>query len=255
MSHPILSVSGLSASFGGFKALDNVSIELEKSAMVGLIGTNGAGKSTLFSAISGYIPQQSGTINFAGEEISGLEIHHRVQRGLARTFQVPKEFSNMTVFNNMMAAAPGQTGERLLALVFARTKIARQEAATAARVHEILAFLNLTKVADTLAGKLSGGQKKLLELGRLLMLEPQCILLDEPFAGVNPVLIEELSQRIIDLNGRGLAVLIIEHNLDELSRIVPKLYVMDRGQVIAQGKPDEVLEDDLVREAYMGGVI
>lgn len=255
MSHPLLTVSRLSASIGGFKALDNVSIELEESAMLGLIGTNGAGKSTLFSAVTGYIRSQSGTIHFAGEEISRLQIHHRVQRGLARTFQVPKEFSNLTVFNNMMVAAPGQTGERLSALAFSRKTIAQQEDSTAARVRDLLAFLNLTKVADEPAGKLSGGQKKLLELGRLLMLEPQCILLDEPFAGVNPVLIEELLQRIIELNSRGLAVLIIEHNLEVLSRIVPKLYVMDRGQIIAQGKPGEVLDDDLVREAYMGGIV
>ena len=225
----LLSIKGLSASFGGFKALDDVSVEVRKGELVGVIGTNGAGKSTLFSVVTGYIPPTSGCVRFADEDITGVAVHQRVRRGLARTFQVPREFSQLTVFDNMMAAAPDQRGEKLAALVFARREVAREEARNAERVHELLAFLNLSRVADEPAGKLSGGQKKLLELGRLLMLEPRCILLDEPFAGVNPVLIEELSARIVELNQRGLTVAIIEHNLDELARIVPRMYVMDRG--------------------------
>ncbi|HEY9271321.1 ABC transporter ATP-binding protein [Achromobacter sp.] len=251
----LLSINGLSAGFGGFKALDDVSLEVRKGELVGLIGTNGAGKSTLFSVVTGYIPPSSGSVRFADEDITGVAVHQRVRRGLARTFQVPREFSQLTVFDNMMAAAPDQRGEKLAALVFARREVAREEARNAERVHELLAFLNLTRVADEPAGKLSGGQKKLLELGRLLMLEPRCILLDEPFAGVNPVLIEELSARIVELNQRGLTVAIIEHNLEELSRIVPRMYVMDRGRVIAEGTPDSVLANEQVREAYMGGVI
>lgn len=251
----LLSVRGLSASFGGFRVLEDVSLELDHGSLVGLIGTNGAGKSTLFSAITGYVHTLAGSVQFEGKDISRLPVERRVQRGLGRTFQVPREFSQLSVFDNMMVAAPDQVGENLTALVFARARVARQEAEIAQRVHELLAFLNLGKVADQLAGKLSGGQKKLLELGRLLMLQPRCIMLDEPFAGVNPVLIEDLSQRIVELNGRGMTVLIIEHNLEELSRIVPRLYAMDRGRVIAQGTPDEVLSNDLVREAYMGGVI
>ena len=142
---------------------------------------------------------------------------------------MPREFSQLTVFDNMMAAAPDQRGEKLSALLFARREVAREEARLAERVRGLLDFLNLSRVADEPAGKLSGGQKKLLELGRLLMLEPRCILLDEPFAGVNPVLIEELSDRIVELNQRGLTVAIIEHNLEELARIAPRMYVMDRG--------------------------
>lgn len=236
-------------------ALDNVSIELPEKSLVGLIGTNGAGKSTLFSAITGYVPLASGSVTFRGEDLTRLPVHRRVQRGLARTFQVPREFSELSVMHNMMAAAPGQAGEQLLSLVFSRRKVARQEEEIAERARTLLKFLNLEKVTDERAGRLSGGQKKLLELGRLLMLNPLAILLDEPFAGVNPVLIEELSQRIIELNQRGMAILIIEHNLDELSRLVPRMYAMDRGQVIAQGTPDAVLASPLVREAYMGGVI
>lgn len=251
----LLSINNITARFGGFVALDDVSLELGEGELVGLIGTNGAGKSTLFSVATGYIPSSTGRVSFAGDDISGLAIHQRVRRGLARTFQVPREFSNMTVFDNLMAAAPDQAGEKLMALAFARGRIAREERKTAEHVREVMGFLNLTRVSNELAGKLSGGQKKLLELGRLLMLDPKCILLDEPFAGVNPVLIEQLCEKVLELNKRGIAVLIIEHNLAELARLVPRLYAMDRGKVIAQGTPDMVLADAGVREAYMGGAI
>ena len=251
----LLTVRDISVSFGGFKVLDNVSLDLAEGGILGLIGTNGAGKSTLFSAITGYIGLLSGKVQFAGEDITNQPVHRRVQRGLGRTFQVPREFSQLSVFNNMMAAAPNQAGEKLSALVFARKTVARQEAEIAEKVWELLKFLNLAKVADELAGRLSGGQKKLLELGRLLMLGPKAIMLDEPFAGVNPVLIAELSQRILELNQRGITILIIEHNLNELAKVVPRMYAMDRGRMIAEGTPDEVLANDKVREAYMGGVI
>lgn len=251
----LLSIEKITAGFGGFRALDDVDLKVGKGELVGLIGTNGAGKSTLFSVATGYIPANSGRVHFAGEDITGLAVHHRVRRGLARTFQVPREFSNLTVFDNLMTAAPDQEGEKLGALVFARGKIRQEEERLTAKVCDVMDFLNLRRVEGELAGKLSGGQKKLLELGRLLMLEPQCIMLDEPFAGVNPVLIEQLCERVVELNQRGIAVLIIEHNLAELARIVPRLYAMDRGRVIAHGTPDAVLADPAVREAYMGGVI
>jgi branched-chain amino acid transport system ATP-binding protein len=251
----LLSITDITARFGGFRALDSVSLEVGDGELVGLIGTNGAGKSTLFSVATGYIPAGSGSVVFQGEDITNVPVHQRVRRGLARTFQVPREFSHMTVFDNMMVAARDQRGENLAALVFSRRAIRQEEERLAERVSEVMAFLNLARVSDELAGKLSGGQKKLLEIGRLLMLEPKCILLDEPFAGVNPVLIEQLCDRIVELNKRGIAVLIIEHNLAELARIVPRLYAMDRGRVIASGTPDAVLADQGVREAYMGGVI
>ena len=251
----LLSVEKITAGFGGFRALDDVDLKVGKGELVGLIGTNGAGKSTLFSVATGYIPANSGRVHFAGEDITGLAVHQRVRRGLARTFQVPREFNNLTVFDNLMAAAPKQEGEKLSALVFARGKIRKEEERLSEKVRDVMDFLNLRRVEDELAGKLSGGQKKLLELGRLLMLGPQCILLDEPFAGVNPVLIAQLCDRIVELNRRGIAVLIIEHNLAELARIVPRLYAMDRGRVIAHGTPDSVLANSAVREAYMGGVI
>ena len=251
----LLSVKNLTAKFGAFTAFEGVDIELEKGSLTGLIGTNGAGKSTLFSAITGYITPTSGSVAFDGHDMLPLSIEKRVETGLGRTFQVPREFSRLSVFQNLMAAPPNQAGESLLKLFVAARRVRRQEAELAERANTMLKFLNLAKVAHTPAGSLSGGQKKLLELGRLLMLEPSCIMLDEPFAGVNPVLVEELSERIVELNQRGITLLIIEHDLASLSRLVPKLYAMDRGRIIAEGKPAEVLADPLVREAYMGGVI
>ncbi len=251
----LLLVTDITARFGGFRALDSVSLEVGDGELVGLIGTNGAGKSTLFSVATGYIPAGSGSVVFRGEDITQLAVHQRVRRGLARTFQVPREFSGMTVFDNLMVAARDQKGEKLTNLLLARGAIRQEEERLAARVREVMAFLNLARVEDELAGQLSGGQKKLLEIGRLLMLEPSCIMLDEPFAGVNPVLIEQICERILELNRRGIAVLIIEHNLTELAQLVPRLYAMDRGRVIASGTPDAVLADPGVREAYMGGVI
>lgn len=251
----LLSAHDLTVTFGGFKALVRATIDVPHGALVGIIGANGAGKSTLFSAITGYLPVQSGLVSFDGEDMLRMPVHRRVQRGLARTFQVPREFERLSVFDNMMVSAPNQAGERLLPLVFSRRRVAEEEARTADRAHELLKFLNLQRVTDEAAGRLSGGQKKLLELGRLLMLAPKCILLDEPFAGVNAVIIRELSERILELNRRGIAIAVIEHNIHELTRLVPKMYAMDRGQVIAFGQPREVLESDRVREAYMGGVI
>lgn len=251
----LLSIKNITAGFGSFKALDDVSLTVNKGELVGIIGTNGAGKSTLFSVITGYVSRLSGHITFAGDTFDHLPIHQRVRRGLGRTFQVPREFGNLTVRENLLAAAPNQLGEKLLPLMFMGRRIAAEEERLEARAREIISFLNLSRVENEMASKLSGGQKKLLELGRLLMLGPQCILLDEPFAGVNPVLIGELSERIAELNKRGLTVVIIEHNLAELSRLVPRMYAMDRGKIITEGTAQEVLANEQVREAYMGGVI
>jgi branched-chain amino acid transport system ATP-binding protein len=173
---------------------------------------------------------------------------------MVRTFQVPREFRHLTVRENLMAAAPTQTGESLLGLFFRPGRVREEEASIAERVNQTINFLKLTPVGDQPSGKLSGGQKKLLELGRALMVEPRLILLDEPFAGVNPVLIGEIMDRIAELNGRGIGFVIIEHDLEALTRLVPRLAVMDRGKVIAEGAPQAVLDNPLVREAYLGGV-
>lgn len=244
----------ITLSFGGFRALDGVSLDVPSGGLVGLIGPNGAGKSTLFSAITGFLSVSGGEIRLAGGRVDGLSADARARSGMVRTFQVPREFGHLTVRENLMAAAPGQTGETLVGLFFRPGRVAAEEAELAAKVEATIAFLRLGAVADTPAGRLSGGQKKLLELGRALMVGPKLILLDEPFAGVNPVLIGELSQRILDLNARGIGFLIVEHDLESLTRIVPKLFVMDRGRMLTSGSPESVLSDPAVREAYLGGV-
>lgn len=249
-----LEVRNISKSYGGFRALDGVRLKVDTGSLFGVIGPNGAGKSTLFSVISGFVPADEGQVLLDGKPIDGLNPPARARAGMVRTFQVPREFRHLTVRENLMAAAPNQTGEDLLGLFFRPGRVREEEEAIAERVNLTISFLKLTKVADQPSGKLSGGQKKLLELGRALMVEPRLILLDEPFAGVNPVLIGEIMERIAELNAQGIGFIVIEHDLEALTRLVPRLAVMDRGKVIAEGAPQAVLDDPLVREAYLGGV-
>jgi branched-chain amino acid transport system ATP-binding protein len=248
-----LEIESLTMAYGGLKVVDNLSFTMPAGDIVGVIGPNGAGKSTMFSIITGFLVADAGEVRFRGETVTALSPVARAKSGMVRTFQVPKEFSHLTVRENLLAAAPSQSGERLLDLFFRPGRVSSEEALLAKRVDELLEFLKLGKVADTPAGRLSGGQKKLLELGRALMTGAKLILLDEPFAGVNPVLIEEISQRILELNADGVGFLIIEHDLGALTRIVSTLHVMDRGSLIASGRPAEVLKDPVVREAYLGG--
>jgi branched-chain amino acid transport system ATP-binding protein len=248
-----LVLSDLAKSWGGFRAVDGVSLTVPKGGLVGIIGPNGAGKSTLFSLVSGFLAPDAGTVTLDGADITQAAAHERARRGMVRTFQVPREFAHLTVRENLMAAVPGQSGETLMGLFLRPAAVRAEEQAAAARVAETITFLRLDAVADTPAGKLSGGQKKLLELGRALMTNPALILLDEPFAGVNPVLVEALSAHIRALNARGIGFLIIEHDLPALTRLVGDIHVMDRGRIIASGAPAAVLADAAVREAYLGG--
>ncbi len=248
-----LIVRDIAKAWGGFRALDGVSFEMESNGLLGIIGPNGAGKSTLFSVVSGFIPADAGSVTLDGTPLGRLGPAARARAGMIRTFQVPREFHHLTVRENLMAAAPGQSGEGLVGLFLRPARVRAEDAAIRAEADATIDFLRLARVADTPAGRLSGGQKKLVELGRALMAKPRLILLDEPFAGVNPVLIEEIMERIRDLNGRGIGFLIIEHDLDALSRLVPRLVVMDRGRVLATGTPQAVLADTAVREAYLGG--
>ena len=249
-----LEIESLTMAYGGLKVVDNLSFAMPANDIVGVIGPNGAGKSTMFSIITGFLAADAGEVRFRGETVTALSPVARAKSGMVRTFQVPREFSHLTVRENLLAAAPSQSGERLVDLFFRPGRVSSEEALLAKRVDALLEFLKLGKVADTPAGRLSGGQKKLLELGRALMTGAKLILLDEPFAGVNPVLIEEISQRILELNADGVGFLIIEHDLGALTRIVSTLHVMDRGRLIASGRPAEVLRDSVVREAYLGGV-
>ena len=249
-----LAIQNVSKAFGGFRALDDVSLEVGAGELFGVIGPNGAGKSTLFAVISGFQPADAGQVTLNGRDISKLAPYTRARAGMVRTFQVPREFRHMTVRENLMVAAPGQSGESLISLFIRPGQVREEEARNADQVGKIIDFLRLVDVADVPSGSLSGGQKKLLELGRALMVSPKLILLDEPFAGVNPVLIEVIAERIRELNARGIGFLIIEHDLAALTRLVPQLAMMDRGRIIARGAPAKVLQDASVREAYLGGL-
>lgn len=249
----MLKVDHVTRTFDGFVAVDDMSIEVPDNGLVGLIGPNGAGKSTLFSLVSGFMVPDSGTVSFGGEDITRMDPARRARRGLARSFQVPREFTHMTVRENLAVAVPNQPGERLVQLYLAPGLVRRREREVMQEVDAVLDLVRLTHVADSPAGKLSGGQRKLLELGKLLLARPKLMLLDEPFAGVNPVLIGELSDFIRQIHAeRGIGFLIVEHNLGALTRLVDTLFVMDRGKLLAHGDPHTVLADSAVHSAYIG---
>ncbi|MDD0814608.1 ABC transporter ATP-binding protein [Curvibacter sp. HBC28] len=251
----LLQAQDITRRFGGFTAVDGVSLSLAPAEVLGIAGTNGAGKSTLFASLAGQQLPDSGQIRWLGQDISQAPPHQRARAGLVRTFQVPREFKSLSVLDNLLVAAPQVRAETLLGTFWTSSAARQQERALVEKAEQVLEFLNLSRVRDTLAGGLSGGQKKLVELGRVLMLEPRCILLDEPFAGVNPVLIDEISERIRQLHARGLAFIIIEHHLQALKALAGRLIVMDRGRILAEGEPEAVLNDARVQEAYMGGVV
>ena len=248
-----LSIHGLRKSFSGLCVVDDVSFAADPVGITGLIGPNGAGKSTLFSVVTGFLAADAGTISFGGVAIQALSPQARARHGLARTFQVPRPFADLSVRENLMAAAPAQPGEHVLSLLLRPGAVRRREAAVKAQADALLEFLGLSQVASSRAAGISGGQQKLLELGRALMTEPRYVLLDEPYAGVNPVLIEEISTRIRNLARRGIGFLIVEHNLPALSRLADHLLVMDRGRLIASGTPGSVMADQAVQDAYVGG--
>ncbi len=248
-----LAVEGVSKSFGGLQVLDGVTMSVGSDELAGLIGPNGAGKSTLFAVISGYQPADRGRVSFEGREIDGLSVEERACSGIGRTFQIPRPFGHLNVRQNLAAAAPDQEGERLTSVFLRPGRVAAREREVAEQVADTIAFLRLEAVAETPAMKLSGGQKKLLELGRALMTEPRFLLLDEPFAGVNPRLIDDLADRIATLNEKGIGCLVVEHNIQALSRLVGRMFVMDWGRILAEGAPADVLADPAVQDAYIGG--
>ena len=249
-----LAITGLTKSYGALRVADGVSFSMAAGDLVGIIGPNGAGKSTLFSLLTGFQAVDGGEIRYRGRAITRANAIERARAGLVRTFQVPREFAHLTVRENLLAAVPRQPGETLANVFLRPGLVRRREGQIGLAVDETIGFLRLSQVAGLPAGRLSGGQKKLVELGRALMTGARTILLDEPFAGVNPVLIEEIASRIRELNGRGVGFLIIEHDLGALSRLVGMFHVMDRGRLIASGPPAVVLADPAVREAYLGGL-
>lgn len=252
MADEVLSAISVCKGFGGILALDHCSIRVEEGAIVGLIGPNGAGKSTLFDVISGFLPPDAGSIVFSGREILGLPAYKIARLGLVRTFQIPRSLMRMTVLENMMLGAQGQAGERLSNPLFRRHKVMAQETEIREKAEEILEFFDLQRMRDEYAGSLSGGQKKMLEMARALMADPRLLLLDEPFAGVNPALADRLIEQIRILKEKGLSIIIIEHAIPYVLALSDELYVLNKGAVLASGQPDVVISDRRVFEAYLG---
>ena len=245
----------ITVKFGAFTAVDNVSLQVAPGELLGLAGTNGAGKSTLFAAIAGQTPLDAGRIVFDGVDISRQAVNKRAAHGLARTFQVPREFASLSVLDNLLAAAPNEKSETILAAWVFRGAAAVREKTWVAHADGVLELLNLSHLRDLPAKGLSGGQKKLLELARIMMREPKVVLLDEPFAGVNPVLIGEIVKALRTLSAKGIALVVVEHHLQALKSLVSRLVVMDQGRILAQGKPADVLDSETVKAAYMGGAV
>jgi branched-chain amino acid transport system ATP-binding protein len=252
LADEILSAISIRKGFGGILALDDCNIRVEEGTIVGLIGPNGAGKSTLFDVISGFLTPDAGSIIFSGREILGLPAYKIARLGLVRTFQIPRSLMRMTVLENMMLGAQGQAGERLCNPLIRRHKVMAQEREIREKAEEILEFFDLQRMKDEYAGSLSGGQKKMLEMARALMADPRLLLLDEPFAGVNPALADRLIERIRILREKGLSIIIIEHAIPYVLALSDELYVLNKGAVLASGRPGAVISDRRVFEAYLG---
>lgn len=251
----MLRVEGVTKNFGGFRAVDGCSLSVAPGTITGLIGPNGAGKTTLFNLIAGAFPVSSGRIHFLDQDITTLSADRRFHRGLVRTFQIPHEFQKLTVLENLMMVAPDQPGESLFVNWLTPGRAHKREAEVRQRAEETLAFLELTHVADHQAGALSGGQKKLLELGRTMMTDAKCVLLDEPAAGVNRTLLKKLANKIRLLNReRGYTFLLIEHDMELIESLCDPVICMAEGKVLIEGDFKTVRSDPRVREAYLGGV-
>lgn len=249
----MIEVKNLHRHFGGFRAVDGATLEIETGSITGLVGPNGAGKTTLFNVVAGVLPPTSGQVFMAGEDITGLPPHTLFHKGLLRTFQIAHEFSSMSCRENLMMVPGGQTGETLWNTWFGRKRIANEERALRAKADEVLEFLTIEHLADHKAGQVSGGQKKLLELGRTMMVDARIVFLDEVGAGVNRTLLNTIGDAIIRLNQeRGYTFCMIEHDMDFIGRLCDPVIVMAEGKVLSKGTIDEIKADERVIEAYLG---
>ena len=250
----ILEVDNVTKKFGAFTAVDQCSLNLEAGAISGLIGPNGAGKSTLFNIVAGVFAPDSGEIRLDGQWVTGLPAHKMCARGLLRTFQIPHEFSSLTAMENLMLVPHHQEGENLANALFRPRKIMSREAEVERKASDIIEFLGLSHIKNELAGNLSGGQKKLLELGRTMMVDAKVILLDEIGAGVNRTLLKTLSTNIQKLNQElKQTFFIIEHNMQFISTLCHNVTVLVEGKVATSGPPEHVLLEPKVVQAYFGG--
>ena len=248
----LLEFSEVVRSFGGLRAVDGASFEVEAGSITGLIGPNGAGKTTVFNCATGTLRPDSGQIVFEGRRLDRKSSHQVARAGLVRTFQTPRPLTRLSVRENVMLAGQDQPGERLTGWLFRPGAARREERRLHKRAGELLALVRLDGHADAYAGTLSGGQRKLLDLARVLMVEPRLVLLDEPMAGVSPPLRLELLNHILELRARGITFLIVEHDLDFVMQTTDLVVVMSQGRVIARGRPDEVRRDEHVVDAYLG---
>jgi branched-chain amino acid transport system ATP-binding protein len=250
---PMLAAVNVVKRFGGLTAVNDVSFNVRRAEILGLIGPNGAGKTTMFDLLAGSVTPTSGDILLGGAPVSAEPAHRRIGRGLGRTFQIPRPFSNLTLVENVMLAGQNQAGESLLANFLKPWRVSAEEKVAVAKAMDLLDLVALSRLAHEPARVLSGGQRKLLELARVMMADPAIILLDEPAAGVNATLLEVIIDRIREINARGITFLLIEHNIDMVTRLCHRVLVMASGQLLCEGTPDEVARDPRVIEAYLGG--
>jgi branched-chain amino acid transport system ATP-binding protein/neutral amino acid transport system ATP-binding protein len=248
----LLEVAGMTRSFYGVRALNGVDLAVEGQRITGLIGPNGAGKTTLFNCISGVVPPDSGTVRFAGRDVTGWRPDRIAAAGLVRTFQIARGFPRLSVYENLLLYGDRQPGEAVTAAVWRPPAVARRERELIERAHGVARRLNLVRVLNDPAASLSGGQKKLLEIGRVLMAGPRLIMLDEPVAGVNPTLAREIAVHLRGLVAEGLTILLIEHHMDTIAQLCDHVVVLAEGRNLAEGSFADLARDARVQEAYMG---
>jgi branched-chain amino acid transport system ATP-binding protein len=249
----ILQINNLSKFFGGLAAVSNCSLKIKKGSITGIIGPNGSGKTTLFNLIAGNLVSSKGTVLFNDEDITNIPSYELFSKGVLRTFQIAHEFTNLTVLENLMMVPGKQSGENLVNALFKPSIVKKEEAIVKEKALEVIDFLNLKHLSNELAGNLSGGQKKLLELGRTMMVDAKLVLLDEVGAGVNRTLLKEIGSAILKLNKeKGYTFCMIEHDMEFISRLCNPVIVMAEGSVLFEGTSDEVKNNEQVIESYLG---
>ena len=249
----ILQVNGLSKYFGGLAAVSNCTLNIKKGSITGIIGPNGSGKTTLFNLIAGNLKPNQGKVLFNNDDITGVPAYELFSKGILRTFQIAHEFTNLTVLENLMMVPGNQTGEKLMNVLMSSKIIKSEEEEIKNKALEVAEFLNLKHLSNELAGNLSGGQKKLLELGRTMMVDANLVLLDEVGAGVNRTLLKDLGTAILRLNKeRGYTFCMIEHDMDFISRMCDPVIVMSEGSILFEGTSDEVKKNEKVIDSYLG---